>query len=129
MSIEGCDLYTDEQYDSVLQDFSSQCSWNGHMIIKEDNSIIFSGQLFKDHSIQMSWGQRQILPMGGKAGASVEAKTDSDGNTSASGEVHVSASDDDGSSVSVGAEASVSSDSGGNISTEGKIEVSVEYEF
>lgn len=69
-----------------------------------------------------------IKPMKNTAGASVEGKTDINGNSSVDAEVHVSVKDSD-SKVSVSAEGSVKSDRDGNISTEGGFKVSYEKEF
>ncbi|PIS02291.1 MAG: hypothetical protein COT85_05865 [Chlamydiae bacterium CG10_big_fil_rev_8_21_14_0_10_42_34] len=128
MSIEGCDLYSEEQYDSSFENFSVQSKWNGHLVVLENSKNQFSKTLCRDLQVDKSWKNREISPMG-KIGGSAGASSDTDGNSLASGEVSVSANDDDGNTVSVSAGGSIRSDSEGNISAEGRIETKWEYEF
>lgn len=127
MAVEGCGSYSDEDFYTRSTGFSSVRNWNDHMIVAGGNNI---SHLVRGYPMQ-GWGEMksQIVPMGGSAGGSVEAKTDSDGESSVTGEVHVSVKDDDGNKISVSAEGSVKSDGDGNVKSDGKIKVSVDKDF
>ncbi|HSX13133.1 MAG TPA: hypothetical protein VLE96_01760 [Chlamydiales bacterium] len=126
MSVEGCSLQFDEDRYNV-SDFRVDRNWNGHMIDVSGNSV---AHLVKGYSKE-GWGgiKNQIKPMKGSAGGSIEAKGDSDDESSVTAEVHVTVKDDDGNKITFTAEGSVKNDGDGNTSAGGGVKLSVEKDF
>jgi hypothetical protein len=127
MSVEICDSSFEEE--TGVDPFGIPLTryWNGRKIGLEVDSIAHP---VKGYPMQ-GWGaiQHTIKPMGGSVGGSVEAKTNSDGQSSLTGEVHVSSKDDQGNKISVTAEGNVKNDGNGNVTADGGVKVSVEHEF
>lgn len=127
MSIEGYGLFSEEQLCSTAQDVFFERNWNGRKISLEPGNISCPA---KEVSLQrLTEIKRNILPLKGSAGGSIEGKTNSEGTSSLETEIHVSSTDKDGNTVSVAAEGSIKSDRDGNISADGGVKVSFEMEF
>lgn len=128
MSIHGFGLSFEDEEGGLDKDvFSKIGSWNGHLVQQEDGEQIQSASTIFQQ--QHGTTKSQILPLKGTVGGSVEAKGDTDGDSSIDGEVHVSVEDDDGAKVTVSAEGRVSSDDEGNVSAQGGVKISFEKDF
>ncbi len=127
MSVEGCSSYLDEEIRTDRDVPFVERDWYGRMVNLGGNDIAY---LLKKPSIPRSGEMKhQIKPMRRSAGGSAEAKTNSDGESSVQGEVHVDIKDNEGNKISVQAEGTIKNDSDGNVKADASIKVSVEREF
>lgn len=127
VSVEGCSFNADEDLYSFPRKLPNAANWNGRTIMNSGSGLSHLIMGYPIHASSLM--KNQIVPLSGSAGASAEGKTDSDGNSTVKGEVHVSAKDEDGNKVSLTAEVAVKQDGDGNVSSSGGIKVSVEKEF
>ena len=126
MLIEEGELYTEKGIRFDQGDFLIERVWHGHTIRSGGNSTGSS----QGHFMLFCGAIKALIqPMKGSAGASVEAKTNSDGGSSIKGEAHVTAKDDNGGKVSVQAEGRVKNDCDGKVKADAGVKISVEKDF
>lgn len=106
----------DENYaGNSLNAGAAQGKWNGRTITRENGSLA--------HLVP------KIAPMSGTVGGSVQGNADTDGNSYVGGEVHVTAKDNEGSSISVSAGANIKNNYEGDYKAEGSFKITANMDF
>ncbi len=128
MALEACSLDLNDERRVDLVDFSIIGHLNGRKIDTKGGDI--THYRVRGYAMQ-GWGRlnQQVKPMSNSIGGSAQANIGSKGEPTVSGEVHITAKDEDGSKVTASAQGSVKSDSDGNIQTDATIKVSFETPF
>jgi hypothetical protein len=125
MFVEACTF--EENTNLSTLDLSTEQRWGNHIITLGGDLLVHL--LAKSPMQQPANLRHQIRPMKGSAGGSIEAKANSEGESSLVGEVHVSSKNEDGGKVSVTAEGSIKNDGSGNVKADGGIKVSFDKDF